>query len=56
MLLPIDLFARIYLDTYTWENPEINHIQAQNQAKQDDWVKETQNKCPINMIQTSRRA
>jgi len=31
----------------TWEDPEIRHIQTQNQAKQDDWPKETQKKCPM---------
>ena len=56
MLLPIGLFARIHPGTHTWEDPEINPIQAQNQAKQVDWLKETQKKCPVNMIQTTRRA
>ena len=32
---------------HTWEDPEINHICAQSQAKQNDWSKETQKKCPI---------
>ena len=41
---------------HTWEDPEINQIQTQNQAKQDDWSKETQKKCPIKVIQTTTRA
>ena len=32
---------------HTWEDPEINKIWTQNQAKQDDWPKETRKKCPI---------
>ena len=31
-------------------------IQTQKQAKQDDWPKETQKKCPIKVIQTNTRA
>ena len=32
--------------THTGEDPEINQIWIQNQAKQDDWPKERQKKCP----------
>ena len=38
---------------YTQENPEINQIPTQNQAKQDDWPKETRNKCPTKATQTT---
>ena len=37
--------------THTGEDPKIHPIQTQNQAKQDDWPKETQKKCPIKVIQ-----
>ena len=39
--------------THTGEDPKIYPIQTQNQAKQDDWPKETQKKCPIKVIQTT---
>ena len=39
-----------------WEDPEIYQIWTRNQAKQDDWLKETQKKCPVKGIQTSVRA
>ena len=42
--------------THTGEDPEINQIQTQNQAKQDDWPKKTLKKCPIKVIQTTTRA
>ena len=41
---------------YTWEETEINQIWTLNQAIQHDWLKETQKKCPINVIQTTMRA
>ena len=41
---------------HTGEDPEIYQIQTQNQAKQDDWPKETWKKCPIKVIQTTTRA
>ena len=41
---------------HTGEDPEIYQIRTQNQAKQDDWSKETQKKCPIKVIQTAMRA
>ena len=57
--LPIALFTRIHLGwetcTHTGEDPEINQIRTQNQAKQDDWSKETRKKCPIKLIQTATR-
>ena len=34
------------MSTHTWDKPEINQIRTQNQAKQDDWPKETWKKCP----------
>ena len=40
---------------HTWEDPEINHIWTQNQAKQDDWPKETRKKCPIKVIPATTR-
>ena len=42
--------------THTGEDPEIYQIRTQNQAKQDDWSKETRKKCPIKVIQTTTRA
>ena len=39
---------------HSWEDPEIYQIQTQNQAKQDDWPKETQKKCPTKVNQTTR--
>ena len=30
-----------------WEDAEINQIWTQNQAKQDDWSKETEKECSI---------
>ena len=44
------------MHAHTWENSEIRQIQILNQAKQDDWPKETQKKCPIKVIQTTLRA
>ena len=44
------------MHAHTWENSEIRQIQILNQAKQDDWPKETQKKCPIEVIQTTLRA
>ena len=41
---------------HTWENPEIYTIRTVNQASQNDCRKETQMKCPINLIQTATRA
>ena len=41
---------------HTWEDPEIYQIRTPNQAKQDDWSKESQEKCPIKVIQTTTRA
>ena len=40
---------------HTGEDPEVYQIRTQNQAKQDNWSKETQKKCPIKVIQTSTR-
>ena len=52
--LPIGFFARIHIGqekhTHTWESTAIYQIQTQNQAKQDDWPKETQKKCPMRGI------
>ena len=39
----------------TWEDPEIYQIWTVNQANQNDWLKETQKRCPIKAIQTSMR-
>ena len=36
--------------------PEIYQIQTRNQAKQEHWPKETWEKCPIKVIQTTMRA
>ena len=36
-----------------WEDPKINQVWTQNQAKQDDWSKETRKKCPVKVIQLS---
>ena len=41
---------------HPWKDPEINQIQTQNQGKQDEWPKETQEKYPIKGIQTPVRA
>ena len=41
---------------YMWEDAEIYQIQTQNQAKQDDWPKETWKKMPHKMIQTASKA
>ena len=41
------------MSMHTWEVPEIYQIQTQNQAKQSDWPKEIQKKCPIKVIQTA---
>ena len=38
------------------KDPEINQIQIQNHAKQDEWPNETQKKHPIKAIQTPVRA
>ena len=35
---------------HTWEDPEINQIQTQNQRNENDWPKETQKKCSIKVI------
>ena len=54
--LPTGLFTGVQLDeryTHKWENPEINQMQTQKQAKQNDWPKETWKKCPIKVIQTT---
>ena len=52
-------FAIIHLGqemhAHTWENPKIHQIQTLNLAKQDDWLKETQKKCPIKVIQATAR-
>ena len=56
--LPTGLFTGVQLDercTHKWQNPEINQIQTQKQAKQNDWPKETWKKCPIKVIQTTMR-
>ena len=57
--VPMVFFARIHLGqemhAHTWENPEIHQIQTLNLAKQDDWLKETQKKCPIKVIQATAR-
>ena len=37
------------------EDPEGYQTQTQNQANQDDQSKETQKKCPIKVIQTTKR-
>ena len=37
------------------EDPEGYQIQTQNQANQDDQAKETQKKCPMEVIQTTKR-
>ena len=36
-----------------WEDPKINQVWTQNQAKQDDWPKETRKMCPIKVTQLS---
>ena len=41
---------------HTWENPEIFQVWTENQAKLNDWPKETQKKYPIKVIQTATRA
>ena len=43
------------MHTHTGEDPERNQKQTQNQAKQDDWSKETCKKCPKKVIQTATR-
>ena len=56
--LPTGLFTGVQLDercAHKWENPEINQIQTQKQAKQNDWSKETWKKCPIKVVQTTTR-
>ena len=40
---------------HTWEDPEIYQIRTLNKANQNDWSKETRNKCPIKVIQTATR-
>ena len=42
--------------TPTGEDPEINQIWTQDEAKQDDWPGETWKKCPMEVIQTTTRA
>ena len=42
--------------THTWEDPVINQTQTQNQAKQNDWPKENQKKCPVLVIWATMRA
>ena len=43
------------MHTNTGEDPEINQIWTQNEAKQDDWSKETRKKRPIKVIQTTTK-
>ena len=43
------------MHAHTWEDPEIKQIRTQNETKQDDWPKETWKKCPIKVIQTTRK-
>ena len=38
------------------EDPEVNQIQTQNQAEQDDLSKKTWKKCPIKIMRTTRRS
>ena len=40
----------------TWEDPEIYQIWTLSQANKYNWPKETQRKCPIEVIQTAMRA
>ena len=44
------------MDMCKREDPEINQIQTQNQAEQDDRSKKTWKKCPIKMMRTSTRS
>ena len=43
------------MNVHTWEDPEIYQIWTVNQANQNDWLKETQKKHPIKVIQTASR-
>ena len=38
------------MSEYTWEDPEIHQVWAANQSNQNDWLNETQKKCPIKVI------
>ena len=57
---PTVLCSRIHLGSempeHTWEDPETHQIRTVNQKSQNDWPKETQKKCPINIIPTTIRA
>ena len=57
--LPIGLFAGIHLGwavhVCTWEDPELSPTQTLNQPNQHDWPRESQKKCPTEVIQTAMR-
>jgi len=37
------------------EDPDLNQIWTQSQAKQEDWLEEPQKKCPRKVIQTTKK-
>ena len=59
MLIPMVFFVRIHLGqemrAHTRENPDIHQIETLNLAKQDDWLKETQTRCPVTVVQATAR-